>query len=108
MLLGLYLFVMTCLLITKLTNSYIGLIILGIVALVSYITTVSIDITLSKKKRALFAGIGFVLISTVSIVGMVNMEQKPVTITDYLSPLLLVFCHPIVVYLKKGGNRHAG
>ena len=108
MLLGLYLLVMICLLATKLTDSYIGLIILGIVALVSYMTTVAFETSLSKKKRVLFASLGFVLISTLAIVGMVSMEQKPVTVADYLMPLFLVLCHPIVSRIKKGGERNAG
>lgn len=108
MLLGLYLLVMICLLATNLTDSYIGLIILGIVALVSYMTTVTFETSIPKKKRILFASLGFVLISTLTIVGMVSMEQKPVTLTDYLLPLFLVFCHPIVSYTKKGGKRNAG
>jgi|GEM_PF-3531751 hypothetical protein len=107
MLLGLYLLVMICLLATKLTDSYIGLIILGIVALVSYMTTVAFEASLSKKKRVLFASLGFVLISTLAIVGMVSMEQKPVTVADYLMPLFLVLCHPIVSRIKKGGERNA-
>lgn len=108
MLLGLYLFVMICLLATQLTDSYIGLIILGIVALVSYMTTVAFETSLPKKKRVLFASLGFVLISTLAIVGMVSMEQKPVTVADYLMPLILVLCHPIVSRIKTGGERNAG
>ena len=104
MLLGLYLLVMICLLMSELTDSYIGLLVLGIVALVSYMTTVTIDTKLSKKKRALYASTGFVLISTVVVVGMVSMEQKPITVADYLMPLLLVFCNPIVSFLKKEGD----
>jgi|TARA_Y100001949_G_scaffold21781_1_gene15429 hypothetical protein len=107
MLLGLYLLVMVCLLATKLTDSYIGLIILGIVALVSYITTVTFETSLPKMKKALFASLGFVLISTLALVGMVSMEQKPVTMADYLVPLFLVLCHPIVSHIKKGGERNA-
>lgn len=108
MLLGLYLFVMICLLVSKLTDSYIGLIILGIVAIVSYMTTVAFETAVSKKKRVMFASMGFVLISTLAIVGMVSMEQRPVTLADYLMPLFLVLCHPIVSYIKKERHRNAG
>ncbi len=107
MLLGLYLLVMLFLLMGQLVNSYIGWIILGIVAVVSYITTVSLAHELTRKKRLLFASIGFVLISTVMSVGLLMMKQHPIGVSDYLVPLFLVFCHPIARYIKRENKQNA-
>lgn len=107
MLLGLYLLVMLLLLMSQLVNSYIGWIILGIVAIVSYTTTVTLERELTRKKKLLFASIGFVLISTAMTVGLLMMKIHPIGVSDYLVPLFLVFCHPIASRIKRENTQNA-
>lgn len=100
MLLGLYVFVMICLLLSQLVSSYIGWLILGVVAVVSYLTTSILATGYTKKKKALVAGLGFVILSTMTAYGMVFMESSDVRITDYVVPFIFVLCHPIAARIR--------